>query len=393
METTMQTKPRFFLLFAATLLALTTACGNGNNMPGDGDGDGDITGDGDGDIVAPEDAPVALDDVVDLGDLITQEMDASSAAAQLGDPAEILAVAQQSGENIRSHVTSVLDRVQNITDREPDATGETPAGRPFGVWEGTQDDVQWRFTAVRINERRVRYLLTGKLTSAAEDAPRIPVLTGIFVRDPDWAPRKGGGRFHLNMTGLTNLGRGPNLDGQIHFVFANKDADRRGRRVFYRNIRERGAMELPANYAADLIRHVGVGGRMRSVFLGDVLTGVPGRELYAMRTAWRAGEGGRGAAAIASYNAGDPILLGTAHECWDTDGLRTFYANTYAADDDVNPNDGNPEDCVQLLPEEAAPEADPDGEDLDEELTEILDESGANDVSEEDAAEENGDVQ
>jgi hypothetical protein len=387
----MQTQPRFLTLFAAALLVMTTACGNGNNPPGDGDGD--ISGDGDGDITAPENEPVALDDVVDLGDLIQQEMNASAAAAQLGDPAELLGIAQDSGERIRGHVTSVLDRVRTITDREPDATGVTDAGRPFGVWEGTNEEVNWRFTAVRINERRVRYLLTGKLSSAAEDERPIPVLTGVFVRDPEWAPRKGGGRFHLNMTGLTNLGRGPMLDGQIYFVFANKDAARRGRRVFYRNIRERGAMELPANYAADLIRHVGVGGRMRSVFLGDVIPAVPGRELYALRTAWRAGEGGRGAAAIASYNAGDPILLGTAHECWDTDGLRTFYTNTFDGDDETNPNAGDPMDCVQLLPEEAAPEADPDGEDLDEELTDILDESGANDISEEDANEENGDVQ
>ena len=129
---------------------------------------------------------------------------------------------------------------------------------------------------------------------------------------------------------------------------------------------------------------------MRTVAIDDFLENVPGREIYALRVAWRHGQGGRATAALARLNAGNPERLGVAHECWDADGLRTFYEDTSAANDAFNPNAGDEADCVSLAREEAG-EPETDAADLDEELTEVLDEAGATDVTE-DEAEAGGDL-
>lgn len=330
--------------------------------------------------VTDENAPITSDDIVDLDDLLTQEMEATAAAAQVGDPAQLLAIAQDEAEAARTHVTAVFDHLRYVTEGGPVETGTTPRGRPYGRWEAQNPagTVDLKFTAVRTTDHRVRYFLEGKAVDTTEYTP---LMTGIFVKH---APKKGGGRFHLSLTHLTDLGMGPNLDGSLHFMFANKDAIRHARRIAYVRVNERGSDELPRNFYADLLRKVGTGGRFRSVAIDDFLPALPGREVYALRVKWLRGVGGRGDAAMAALNAGDPIGLGRAHECWDADGLRVAYRDTFPGNDVDNPNEGTVEDCYDLLEEPIdESDADPNAESGDEEVDEALDEAGVGDLTEE----------
>jgi hypothetical protein len=132
---------------------------------------------------------------------------------------------------------------------------------------------------------------------------------------------------------------------------------------------------------------VGVGGRFRSRGIVDALPSLPGNELFGLRAVWKTGEGGRGDAAMASLqDPSSPMPLGKAHECWDADGLRTAYMDTYAGNDLEDPNEGDATSCFGFA-EEDVPDsaARPDGTDADPELDELLTESGSAGIDEADA--------
>jgi hypothetical protein len=338
-----------------------------------------------------DDAPVGLEDVVEVDDLLVEDLDDVSAAGQVGEPAELLAEAQRQGTEMRQHIRNVVNFIKGVIQdddgvrREADNTGLTPDGRPYAMWQADQDGVMVRFRAVRINATRIRYLLTGQ----EADAPEKALLTGIFVKH---APRKGGGRLHLNLSNVSDLFEGPNADGSMHLVFANHRPDLRGRRMLYRNVVSRDDLDAPPkNYGADLIHKVGTGGRFRSVSVGDLIPQVPGLEAMGMRVLWRHGEGGRADVAVANVTPTRRIL-GHAHECWDVEGLRTAYADTIPENDNVNPNEGDVTDgqsCGGFGPDDANEDAaDTDGQDTDPELDDLLDDADASDITEEEADEQ-----
>jgi len=339
-----------------------------------------------------ESSPVTADDIVDLGDLIEQEAAAESAAAQVGDPAQLLGIAQDEAEAARTHVAAVFHRMRQATEGEPTHAGIGPDGRPYAIWvKQTDGGLTVRFTAVRTAPKRLRYLMQAK----ADGGQFKGLLTGVFVRH---APKLGGGRFHLDLSNLSDLGVGPNLDGSIHFAFANKDLDKRGRRIAYINVTDRDQPGMLPNHAvADLVRKVGVGGRFRSVVVGDLIEQVPGREVMGLKVAWRAGIGGRGVARVAALNGGNPVGLNLAHECWDADGLRLAYHDTFDGNDDVNPNEGTIADCAGIAAADLE-EVEPTGDNVDvqdpaaetgedEELNDILSGAGVDDITDEEASE------
>jgi hypothetical protein len=348
-----------------------------------------------------DDAPVGLEDVVEVDDLLVEDLDDASAAGQVGEPAELLAEAQRQGTEMRQHIRNVVNFIKDVIQdddgvrRAPDNTGLTPDGRPFAMWQAEKEGVMVRFRAVRINAQRVRYLLTGQQMDAdVSNAPaERALLTGIFVKK---APRKGGGRLHLNLSAVSDLFEGPNADGSMHLLFANHRPDLRGRRMVYRNVVSRDdANAMPKNYGADLIHKVGLGGRFRSVAIGDIIPQVPGIEALGMRVLWKHGQGGRADVAVANVLPEPRRILGHAHECWDAEGLRTAYADTIPENDDVNPNEGDVTDG-SLCGDFGAPDANDandesasaDGQDMDPELEDLLEDADATDITEEEADEE-----
>jgi len=384
-------RPKLTLLAALALSASVAAgCPGGANPgddagigDGDGDGDGD-TGDGDGDGDGdPASAPITSDDLVNLGDLLSQEQDAAAAAYAVGEPAQYLALAQENAEEVCAHVAAILDHLGTITESEPTNTGTTPDGKPFALYRKVGPNNTFSLLVVRTAENRLRYTLRGKPNDSVET--RI-LLTGVFIKR---APQRGGGRFHLSLTALNQLGVGPGLNGSMHFYFANHKEDRRARRVVYRNVFDPNDNQLlPKNYAADLIRVVGEGGRYRSVILDDLIDTIPGRELFGFKVRWKTGVGGRAAAVLASYNAGDPVVLGAARECWDSDGNRVAYVDNIDGNEDVNPNEGDISDCF-LIPEDEIPE-DPappstDGIDGDSEVDDLFADADVDDITEDEA--------
>jgi len=143
------------------------------------------------------------------------------------------------------------------------------------------------------------------------DGTRTPLLTGIFVKK---GPGTGGGRFHVNLTNVSDAFNSPAADGSIHFWFANHKGDKRGRRIAYRNVvRRDDPNKQVVNYGADLVRLVGVGGRFRSVGVGDFIPSLPGSEAMGLRVLWKGGEGGRGTAHVPSFGT-RKICLGKETE-------------------------------------------------------------------------------
>jgi hypothetical protein len=188
------------------------------------------------------------------------------------------------------------------------------------------------------------------------------------------------------LTNVSDAFGAPGADGAIHFWFANHKGDKRGRRIAYRKVVRRDDPDMRVvNYGADLVRIVGVGGRFRSVGVGDYVPTLPGSEVMGMRILWKAGEGGRGAAAIASITP--KALLGTAHECWDKAGLRTAYSDDNPNNDAMNPNEGDLTMCAGFAQEPPPDQTNvsESGMDADPELDALLQESGAADISEADA--------
>ena len=357
-----------WLRFTLSSLVLSSAlvvagCGGGGNP------EPDFTAD-----------PIADEEIVDLGDLITPDPDAAAAAEVIGDAATMLAEGKKQGEKVRSDVAAVLQFIKEAAQGEPTKKGVTAKGNAYAQWVKPIQGVEITFSAVRVTQDRLRYLVQGK----ASDGTKKGLLTGIFVKK---GPKTGGGRFHVNLTSVSDLYGAPGADGSVHFWFANHKGDKRGRRIAYVDVvrRDDPAMQK-VNYGADLVRLVGVGGRFRSVGVGDVIPALPGPEAIGMRILWKAGEGGRAAAAVASIGA-DPQLLGTAHECWDKDGLRTAYEDDNPTNDAMNPNEGDLSMCAGFSKEAPPDEGDvnENGQDADPELDALLDESGAMDIDAADA--------
>lgn len=334
---------------------------------------------GDPEPAGPAADEITQEDVVDLGDLITQDADAAAAAEVIGDPATILKEAKKQGESARKDVAAVLDFVKQLTADAPVKKGARPDGKAFAVWKKQLAGKDCSLLLVRIETGRFRYLVAVENA----DGTRSPLLTGIFVKK---GPGTGGGRLHVNLTNISDAFNAPGADGSVHFWFANHKGDKRGRRIAYRKVVRRDDPDMRVvNYGADLVRVVGVGGRFRSVGIGDFIPASMGPEVVGMRVLWKAGDGGRGAATVASI--GTKMLLGTAHECWDKDGLRTAYRDDNPNNDATNPNEGDLKMCAGFA-EEAPPDAgnvSENGSDNDPELDALLQESGAMDISEADA--------
>lgn len=329
-------------------------------------------------------APISRGDLPDLTGLIDADnSDATAVAAQLGDPATLRQAAVDQAEKVRGDVASVLRFLRENTDGEPTLAGQTEDGRSFGVWEKDIDGVTVRVLAVRVTADRVRILVGARNAEGVEKA----LFTGVFVKKGEGV---GGGRFHISLTNVSDLFAEPGQgnDGSVHFVFANHREDLRGRRVAYLNVDDRGTAEVEArSFVADLVRIVGLGGRFRSIYAADLIPELAGLEAIGMRTVWHAGEGGRADVIVATQDGGGRVI-GHAHECWDVEGLRTAYADTMPENDAEEPNEGDVTSCHNLA------QADGDegrvtggGTDTDEELDQLLEESGANDVTEEEADE------
>ncbi len=331
----------------------------------------------------PEPSPaadeIAQEDVVELGDLITQDPDAAAAAEVIGDPAALLAEGKKQGEKARSDVAAVLSFVKQLTADAPVRKGARADGKAFALWQNTIAGKDASLLLLRVEPGRFRYLVA--LDNA--DKTHTPLLTGIFVKK---GPGTGGGRFHVNLKNVSDAFGAPNADGSIHFWFANHKGDKRGRRIAYKNVVRRDDPDMRViNYGADLVRIVGVGGRFRSVGVGDYIPALMGPEAMGLRILWKAGEGGRGTAAVASLATKQ--ILGTAHECWDKAGLRSAYQDDNPNNDAMNPNDGDLTMCAGFAQEPPPDQGDVNegGMDADPELDALLQESGASDIAEADA--------
>lgn len=323
---------------------------------------------------------ITQEDIVNLGDLITQDQDAAAAAEVIGDPATLLAEGQRQGEKARMDVAAILDFVRKLAADAPALKGARADGKAYALWKSQLAGKDVVLLLVRVDAGRFRYLAAVNNS----DGTRTPLMTGIFVKK---GPGTGGGRLHVNLTNLSDSFNSPNADGAIHFLFANHKGDKRGRRIAYRNVVRRDDPDKQVlNYGGDLVRIVGVGGRFRSVAVADFIPALPGAEAMGLRVLWKAGEGGRGTAAVASLGA-NKQLLGTAHECWDKDGLRTAYKDDNPNNDAMNPDEGDLTMCAGFA-QEAPPDSgnvSASGMDADPELDALLQESGAMDISEADA--------
>ena len=331
----------------------------------------------------PEPSPaadeIAQEDVVELGDLITQDQDAASAAEMIGDPATLLAEGKKQGEKARMDVASVLSFVKQLAADGPVKKGAKADGKAFALWKKTISGKDTSLLLLRVEPGRFRYLVA--LDNA--DGTHTPLLTGVFVKK---GPGTGGGRFHVNLTNVSDAFNAPNADGSIHFMFANHKGDKRGRRIAYKNVVRRDDPDKRViNYGADLVRLVGVGGRFRSVGVGDYIPALMGPEAMGLRILWKAGEGGRGTAAVASLATKQ--IIGTAHECWDKDGLRSAYEDDNASNDAMNPNEGDLTMCAGFAKEPPPDQGNVNegGMDADPELDALLQESGAKDITEAEA--------
>ena len=329
-----------------------------------------------------EDTPVSGADVVDFDQILLDDAADAAAAAQVGDPATLLGAAQEAHTTIRGHMTDVFGFIKRVVESDPAETGLTAEDRPYALWTGSRDGVDLRFAVVRVNERRVRYLLQAKRSDGEEFKN---LLTGIFVRRGE---QRGGGRLHMNLGNISDV-RGGDTDGSLQVAFANGRDDKQGRRVVYRNLTNRNDPNAePQSFGADLIRIVGEGGRFRTLHLGNLLEDVPGLEALGLRVLWKADQGGRADAVIARIAPRPVVVLGHAHECFDAEGLRTGYADTFEDNDAIDPNEGDVRNCLGFAEEEVPDAAVDNGFDEDPELDELLEEDGANEVSEDDAEEE-----
>jgi hypothetical protein len=369
-----------------------TGCPGTDGPAGDGDGDGGT---------GPAEGEVTRDDVFDVDDVLgADQLDGSDAAYAVGEPAQLLGVSREQAQKIRADVEKMLSLLKEAGENGEISTGTTENNRPYAEFTTTTAGLDLKLTVVLVSPNRLRYLLSGRtagdgatVDAGLDGGAYTDFMTGIFLKV---APKAGGGRMHLNLSALTDLKSEVDLDGSIHLLFANHKADKKARRILYRAIKKRSdPNDLAQSFGADLLRNVGVGGRFRSVAIAEDLLELEGTEALGLRVQWRTGEGGR-ADAVMAHIAPDPrAILGAAHECWDSDGLRTAYSDTIAANDAENPDEGDTSDCVTLVQEDVSEDAaSEDAADTDPEVDEVLSDDAADvtEISEGDAAESDVDA-
>src|SRR5688572_19786895 len=76
----------------------------------------------------PSEDGIGEADIVDLGDLITDEADAAAAAAQIGDPATLRAEARRQAGIAREDVGAVFKFLREAAAGQPSHKGATPNG-------------------------------------------------------------------------------------------------------------------------------------------------------------------------------------------------------------------------------------------------------------------------
>ena len=337
---------------------------------------------GSGDSTPPtsNDPDVSSDDIVMLGDLAEADTDKASAGEMIGEPATLLAEGKREALKVNHDVGAVLDFLHLAHAGAPDAKGVGPLGFKWARWQSTVGGADVRLFVAHTAPSRVRYVVKASKTGANNF---IPLLTGIFLKK---GPGVGGGRFHVSLSNVSDVYGSPNVDGTMHFWFANHKADVRGRRVAYVDVKDRTDPSAHvASFGADLIRFPGVGGRFRTVAIGDIAPKLPGTEIFAARIQWKHGEGGRGAAALATLqDAKTSKLVHKAQECWDKSGLRTAYASTPT--DPNNATEGDLTTCAGLAKDdEPVAAVTPGTDDHDADLDAALADSGASDIAEADA--------
>jgi len=322
---------------------------------------------------------VTADDVVDLDDLLGDPGDAAG-AVKIGQPAQTLTAVAKALKDQRNLIKAVIDRVKDtVAKAQPDAKGKTTAGQPFGVWKGEKNGLKYRFIAVRTAVKRLRYTLYG-----SEDGKTWKgLLTGLFVKA---APKKGGGRLHLNLSHMTDLVPALNLDGRVHVWFANAGKIAKARRVVYRKVKKRNKQVGPAwNFGADYVRKIGTGGGARTLVVGDLNEDPTTVEAFAARVGWLAGKGGRGVAVYGQVHPAKKVFA-VVKECWGPIGKNKWVQAVWK-DPKANKggwtDGGDAKHCVGDDPGDPPDSAlDPDKSDADPDAEAAFKSDGAADLDE-----------
>jgi hypothetical protein len=212
------------------------------------------------------------------------------------------------GNKARSDVAAVLSFVKQLAADGPVKKGAKADGKAFALWKKTIAGKDASLLLLRVEPGRFRYLVA--LTNA--DGTRTPLLTGVFVKK---GPGTGGGRFHVNLTNVSDAFNAPNADGSIHFWFANHKGDKRGRRIAYKDVVRRD----DPRQARHQLRSgpCAVTGRWWPIPFGGawaISLRHPDRKRLGCASC------GKRAKAVAEQQPCASIankqLIGTAHECW-----------------------------------------------------------------------------
>jgi hypothetical protein len=337
------------------------------------------------DPAAGADGAITSDDIVDVDDLLVVEDDGAG-AIKVGEAAWLLGEARKRAREDVQAIKAALGALKVAAQSKQPSKSARLGNRTWAMWEFSKDGHNYRLHVSRLAERRLRYTLTGQ---AGGKGAFKTVLTGVFRQGA--AKRRGGGRLHIWLDNLAAVG-GPAAQGQIHLWFANHKETARGRRVVYRNVKWQGSDGPAWNYGADYIHKFGVGGRYRTVLVGDIDSKRPGVEALALRVLWGLGKGGRVDAIYGHLTPPPAKKVATMHECWDAAGLRTAYKDDVAGNDADQPDAGDVESATLCggfakdVPPDGA--ADAGAADPDPELDALLAEAEADDIGEAEAAAE-----
>jgi hypothetical protein len=333
---------------------------------------------------------------VDVDELTLEDGDSAAAAAQVGDPATLLALSKMEARRTSADARAVLNLVKQVSlNVEPTRTGTTEGGLSYSLWKKVVDGKNTSLLVIKVAEERYRYILAGR---EGTSGPFTKLLTGVFVKRGE---KKGAGRFHLSLTNVNGLYGRPDRVGNVHFFFANFRDDIKARRVVNRGVRPASDSNAPPrNYSMDVVLKPGVAGRLRTAVVGDI-SPEQGREAMGLRVLWRHSNpdagvlgGGRADGVLAHVSPPPRSVMGHFHECWDHMGLRTAYADTFPGNDtgnpdagvEANPNEGDTTACFgyaqESIPEDSAGD---DAADPDPEMDAVLAEGDADDVTAVDA--------
>lgn len=330
---------------------------------------------------AADSSGVTNEDVVQVSDLLVADS-SGAGAIKVGDPAELLAAAARESKDSIEKIRSIVQRMGDVaTSVEPARKGKTALGQPYGVWSGVREGADVKFIVTRTAPDRARYLVLGR--KEGDTGAYKGLLTGIFIKK---APRKGGGRIHLNLTNISDItGGAPDASGSAHVWWANFRDGTVARRVAYRALIDRTKADSPPrNYGMDYIQKTGTGGRFRTLAIGDYVPVLNGPELLGLRVLWSTSEGGRADGVLLSLSPYK--VLGHINECWDRYGKRTANYNDNPADDADNPNEGDTNACAGFPKDDKVPEPKgAEGSDVDPEVDAELTEVGATAITEAEA--------